>query len=141
LNIPVHRKDRGKAATSFILAKKAVHEGWSIVIFPEGGIPDENNPKMIPFKKGAFRLAKALNIPIIPMTFTNNYKLFSDPLNVFGPARPGISCVHIHPFISVEEMSALTEVELLDRCFKQINQPILDEHPEFLNETYVEKPS
>lgn len=127
LNIPVHRKDRGKAATSYILAKKAVHEGWSIVIFPEGGIPDTNNPTMIPFKKGAFRLAKALNIPIIPMTFTNNYKLFSDPLNVFGPARPGISHVYIHPFISVEEMSALSEEQLLNQCFSQINKPILAE--------------
>lgn len=131
LNIPVHRKDRGKAATSYILAKKAVQEGWSIVIFPEGGIPDTNNPKLIPFKKGAFRLAKALNIPIIPVTLTNNYKLFSDPFDFFGPARPGISRAYIHPFISVNEISELSEIELLNRCFEQINKPILEEHPEF----------
>jgi len=139
LNIPVHRKDRGKAATSYILAKKAVYEGWSIVIFPEGGIPDTNNPKMIPFKKGAFRLAKALNIPIIPMTYTNNYKLFSDPLHIFGPARPGISHVYIHPFISTEEISELTEAELMEKCFTRINKPILAEHPEFIDKTLVEK--
>ena len=67
LNIPVHRKDRAKAAQSFNQAKKAVRQGWSIVIFPEGGIPDDINPKMIPFKGGAFRLAKALQIPIVPV--------------------------------------------------------------------------
>jgi 1-acyl-sn-glycerol-3-phosphate acyltransferase len=50
LNIPVYRKDKRKAAISFIQAKKAVRDGWSIVIFPEGGIPDENKPALIPFK-------------------------------------------------------------------------------------------
>ena len=45
LNIPVDRKDRRKSAMSLVMAKKAVAEGWSIVIFPEGGIPDDDNPK------------------------------------------------------------------------------------------------
>lgn len=130
LNIPVHRKDRGKAATSFSLAKKAVHDGWSLVIFPEGGIPDDDNPKMIPFKKGAFKLAKALNIPIVPVSFTNHYKLFSDPFDFFGPARPGISRVYIHPHISSEEVSEMTESALLDECFNRINSSILKDNPQ-----------
>lgn len=100
LNIPVHRKDRVKSATSFNLAKKAVHDGWSLVIFPEGGIPDDGAPKMMPFKIGAFKLAKELKIPIIPMTFVNHFKLFSDPLDILGRARPGISKVRIHETIT-----------------------------------------
>lgn len=129
LNIPVHRKDRAKAAQSFVMAKKAVNEGWSLVIFPEGTIPDEGNPKMIPFKAGAFKLAKALNIPIVPITFTNNWTLFSDPTDLLGPARPGISHVYIHPHISIEEMADLTEKELSELCFQRINAPILEEYP------------
>lgn len=129
LNIPVHRKDRGKSATSFIMAKKAVKEGWSLVIFPEGGIPDTDNPRMIPFKKGAFKLAKALNIPVVPVTFLNHFKLFSDPFEFFGPARPGISYVHIHPSISVSEIADLTEPELLELCFDRINEPLLKTYP------------
>lgn len=130
LNIPVHRKDRGKAATSFSLAKKAVHDGWSLVIFPEGGIPDDDNPKMIPFKKGAFKLAKALNVPIIPVSFTNHYKLFSDPFEFFGPAGPGISRVYIHPHISSDEVIEKTEAELLDACFNRINSAIIKDNPQ-----------
>lgn len=130
LNIPVHRKDRAKAAKSFVMAKKAVEEGWSLVIFPEGTIPDENNPTMIPFKAGAFKLAKALQIPIVPITFTNNYKLFSDPTELFGCARPGVSHVYIHPHISVAEMADISEKELSDLCFERINEAILKEHPE-----------
>lgn len=129
LNIPVHRKDRAKAAQSFNQAKKAVRQGWSIVIFPEGGIPDDDNPKMIPFKGGAFRLAKALEIPIVPVTFTNHYKLFSDPEMLLGPARPGISRVYIHPAIEVETIDALGLTELMEECFNTINRPILEEHP------------
>ena len=131
LNIPVHRTDRVKAAKSFIQAKKAVEEGWSIVIFPEGGIPDFDNPKMVPFKNGAFRLAKELKIPIIPITFTNHYQLFSDPTQVLGPARPGFSHVHIHPFLSKERINSLTEKDLSDVCFDIINEPILKENPQF----------
>ena len=129
LNIPVYRKDRSKAATSFTLAKKAVNEGWSLVIFPEGGIPDEGNPAMIPFKKGAFKLAKALNVPIIPISFTNHYKLFSDPTDILGPARPGISKVFIHQAIMPEAIVEMTEVELLNVCFDKINESLIKEHP------------
>lgn len=129
LNIPVHRKDRAKAAQSFNQAKKAVRQGWSIVIFPEGGIPDDDNPKMIPFKGGAFRLAKALQIPIVPVTFTNHYKLFSDPEFLLGPARPGISRVYIHPAITLEKIESLGLIELMEECFNTINRPILEEHP------------
>jgi 1-acyl-sn-glycerol-3-phosphate acyltransferase len=68
LNIPVFRGTR-KAAQSFVEARNAIKNGWSLVIFPEGGIPDDNNPKMIPFKDGAFKLAKSLKVPLVPMTF------------------------------------------------------------------------
>lgn len=130
-NIPVDRKSQIKSAKSLILAGKKVKEGWSLMIFPEGGIPDENNPKMIPFKEGAFQLAKSLNVPIIPITFLNNYKLLSDPSNVFGPARPGISYVHIHPHFTTDEIAEMSQSELAEACFNRINMPILVEHPEF----------
>ena len=130
LNIPVFRGNGIKAGRAFVAAAKKVKMGWSLVIFPEGGIPDNDNPKMIPFKDGAFQLAKSLNVPVVPMTFTNNHLLFSDPTNILGPARPGISHVHIHPFISKEEVAQLSYVELKDKCFEIINAPILEKYPQ-----------
>jgi len=135
LNIPVYRKDRQKAARSFILAKKAVQEGWSVVIFPEGTIPDTNNPKMLPFKEGAFKLARALNIPILPITFTNNHTLFSDPEQLFGSAHPGISRVYIHDFVPAEQAAQLTEKELCELCFDTINAPLIQEYPELFKDS------
>jgi 1-acyl-sn-glycerol-3-phosphate acyltransferase len=125
LQIPVFRDSKIKAAKSFIQAKNSVNNGWSLMIFPEGGIHDEILPQLAPFKEGAFKLAKNLMIPIIPVTFTKSYKLFSDPGNFFGGAHPGFVDVYIHDFISVEEIHSLSESELITKCFEIINDPIL----------------
>ncbi len=129
LNIPVYRGNNIKSARSLIRATQEVKNGWSVVIFPEGRIPDEN-PKQIGYKTGAFQLAKNLNIPIVPITFTNNHTLFSDPSNFLGPARPGISRVYIHDCISVEDVERMTKNELKKHCFEIINGPLLDEYPQ-----------
>jgi len=129
LNIPVYRKDKSKAGQALGQAKKAMEGGWSIVIFPEGTIPEENIPQMYPFKNGAFRLAKNLNVPILPLTFTQNFHLFSDPTQILGPAHPGVVEVHIHPYISVEEIAARSSEEISDKCFELIEAPLKAAHP------------
>ncbi len=122
LNIPVYRNNRMKAAKSFIEAKRAIAAGWSLVIFPEGGIPDEDSPKMIPFKEGAFKMAKEMKVPILPLTFLNNYKLFSDPTNLLGEAHPGLSKVVMHNFIPVEKIETLSVAELSQYAFEIIEK-------------------
>lgn len=123
-NIPVFRSSPIKAAKSLITASKAVKKGWSLVIFPEGGIPHSNPPAMNSFKDGAFQLAKSVKVPIVPLTFTNNYRLFSDPSFMFGTAYPGVSQVTFHDIITSEEIQALSQEELKDKCFEIINEPL-----------------
>ena len=130
LNIPVFRDNKRKAAKSVIQALIEVRKGWSIFIFPEGGIPDVVHPKMIPFKRGAFLIAKQAQVPILPMTFLNNHKLFSDPEQILGPARPGVSRVQIHDYISVDTINEMSEDELNQHCFDIVNEPILKEYPQ-----------
>lgn len=124
LNIPVHRNDRMKAAKSFIQAKNAIQDGWSLVIFPEGGIPDDNLPQMVEFKSGAFKLAKNGEIPIVPITFLDHYHMFSDPDQLLGYAHPGISRVHMHDAISVEQQKGMSESELSDYVFNVLAGPL-----------------
>ena len=128
-NIPVDRSNSTKSGRALVAASKKVKQGWSLVIFPEGGIPDDDCPKMVQFKEGAFQLAKSRRIPILPITFMNNYRLFSDPTNILGPAHPGVSQVHIHPYISVETIDKLAQRELSDHCFEIIDAPILEKYP------------
>ena len=124
LNIPVHRNDRMKAAKSFIQAKNAIKEGWSIVIFPEGGIPDNDLPQMVEFKSGAFKLSKSCQIPIIPITFLDHYHMFSDPDQILGYAHPGVSRIYMHDAISVEQQNEMTEEELSAYVFNTLAGPL-----------------
>lgn len=128
-NIPVYRKNRLKAAKSYLNSKKAVQDGWSLVIFAEGGIPDSGKPKMMPFKNGAFMMAKELKVPIVPVTFTQNHKLFSDPMDWFGYCRPGISKMIVHTAIMPEEFVNISVEELTKKCFDTVNAPLLELYP------------
>lgn len=123
-NIPVFRDNKLKAAKSLILARKKLQKGWSLIIFPEGGIPDYKRPDMLPFKDGAFKLAKDANFPILPVTFVNNYQLFTDPTDWLGSCRPGFSKIIIHPIIDVEEVKGKSVEELRDKAFKLINDEL-----------------
>ena len=54
--------------------KKAEHEledGTSIVIFPEGARTEDG--KMGKFKKGAYIIAKEMQLPIVPLTINGSY--------------------------------------------------------------------
>jgi 1-acyl-sn-glycerol-3-phosphate acyltransferase len=123
LNIPVYRDDRLKAAKSFIQAKKSLQEDWSIVIFPEGGIPEET-PYLIPFKDGAFKLAKTAKVGILPITFENNYRLFSDPENILHPAFPNLVQITIHPFINRHIVQEKTVPEMNKIVYDYVNTPL-----------------
>jgi len=133
MNIPVYRGTNRKAAKSLIMAKQEITAGWSIVIFPEGGIPAQENPKMLNFMNGAFQLAKTMNVPIVPLTNLNNHRLFSDPTKILGLASPGISKVVIHPAIGVEEISKLTQEELKVKCFEIVKAPLKSRYPELID--------
>lgn len=120
LNIAVFRRDRLKAAKSFIQARNEIAKGWSIVIFPEGGIPYKT-PYLMEFKDGAFKLAKSAKVGILPITFKNNYHLFSDPEDFLGWAHPGLAKVVVHPFIYKEQVKNTDEKELNKMTFTAIN--------------------
>lgn len=124
INIPVYRNNKVKAAQSYRQALRAIEAGWSVVIFPEGGIADENLPLLTPFKDGAFKLAKAAKIPILPLTFTDHYHLFSEPTDWLGTAHPGVSRVYFHPIVTTEMVEKLSVQELKHKCFELIKAPL-----------------
>ena len=110
LHIPVDRSDKRKAAQSMLMAKRKLQEGWSIVIFPEGGIPDHIAPEMAPFKPGAFVMAQKNQVSILPLSLQSHYKLLSEPQNLKGNARPGLAKVYYHAEIAPDVLNS-NEVE------------------------------
>ncbi len=124
MDIPVDRSNRKKAAQSIELTKEAIQKGYSVVIFPEGMIPDEDRPKMHKFKNGAFNLAISQQADIVPITFKTNWLLFSHHGDLFGQGIPGISRSIIHKPISTKGLTDKDLVHLKDQVFEVIEKPL-----------------
>ena len=90
--ILVDRKSSKSRYEVFERAQKRIHQGLSICIFPEGGVPDES-VLLDDFKDGAFRIAIEHQLPIVPMTFYDNKKRFS---YTFFSGTPGKMRAKIH---------------------------------------------
>ena len=77
--IPVDRSRRNPEA--FEKAIEYLKNGCIIGIFPEGTI-NRTNDIIMPFKKGAIRMAKETNSYIVPFSITGKYKLFNKSVTV-----------------------------------------------------------
>ncbi|MBK7129985.1 MAG: 1-acyl-sn-glycerol-3-phosphate acyltransferase [Crocinitomicaceae bacterium] len=124
VDIAVNREKRFSAMKSILRARQELNKGWSIVIFPEGKIPVDA-PKLDHFKSGSFKLAIDAQVPILPITIIDNWKLFyTDPV-LTGLARPGFARVIIHDEIDTKGMTKKDLVNLRHRTFETINTPLL----------------
>lgn len=95
-NIAVNRESIKSGRHAYDRSRDALERGYSVVIFPEGTIP-ETAPALGPLKNGAFKLALDTNTPIIPVAFLNNYKIMGDMGFLKGNARPGQSIIAVQP--------------------------------------------
>lgn len=91
-------------------AQRRLNQGLSICIFPEGGVPEEH-VVLDEFKDGAFKMAIAHKIPVVPITFYDNKKRF--PFTFFS-GSPGRIRAKVHRFfetgiLAEEDKSTLRE--------------------------------
>ena len=115
MNILVDRGNPKAAHNAILKACERMEKGDNVVIFPEGTIP-ESAPEMMAFKNGAFRLARDLNIPILPITFTNHVNLLEDKFSFFAKCRPGKSTVYLHKPIYINKEEPQDLVALREEC-------------------------
>lgn len=99
--ILVDRSNSKSRMQVFERAQKRLNQGLSICIFPEGGVPEESIV-LDSFKDGAFRLAVEHEIPIVPMTFYDNKRLFS---YTFLSGSPGLMRVKVHCFFETKNQN------------------------------------
>ena len=88
-------------------AMELLRQGEALVIFPEGGRSKTGG--LMPFKLGAFRLALAHGVPILPVTIAGAYEVW--PVGQLLP-HPGKLTVTYHPLIQVEAMHDPAREEL-----------------------------
>jgi 1-acyl-sn-glycerol-3-phosphate acyltransferase len=101
MDIAVNRTSPVGAVRAMEKAKQRILDGKSVAIFPEGTIPP-HPPALKRFKSGAFKLAIETGVPIVPITFLNNYKIFTDIGILTNRSLPGFANVLIHPSVSVK---------------------------------------
>ncbi len=109
--ILVDRQDSRSRTAVYRRAQKRLNQGLSICIFPEAGVPDESII-LDRFKDGAFKMAIAHEIPIVPMTFLDNKKRF--PFRFFS-GSPGQLRVKVHRFLDTGELGESDKSELRER--------------------------
>ncbi len=97
-------------------AQRRLDQGLSICIFPEGGVPDESI-LLDNFKDGAFKMAIAHNIPVVPITFCDNKKRFSF---TFFSGGPGKLRTRVHRFFDTEHLGSEDKNELKEEVRKVI---------------------
>jgi 1-acyl-sn-glycerol-3-phosphate acyltransferase len=124
MHIPVNRGNNRDSVRSLERAKEALKNGWSVIIFPEGTIP-KTVPKMKGFKNGAFEMAIKENIPILPITFLDNWERLAEPDNFSGTSLPGISRVVVHDLIETSSLKKEDLVALKKQVFNTIEEPMI----------------
>lgn len=97
-HIFIDRSSTESAIASLNAAKEKLSDGSSIIMFPEGTRNSSN--EMLPFKKGAFRMAIDLGLPLLPITILDTKDIIpTKTLNLM----PGKAKMIIHDPIDVSK--------------------------------------
>jgi 1-acyl-sn-glycerol-3-phosphate acyltransferase len=110
--IMVDREDTRSRTGVYRRAQKRLNQGLSICIFPEGGVPEEHI-LLDTFKYGAFKMAIAHNIPVVPITFYDNKDRFSFTFYSGGPGR---TRGKVHKFIETKHLGEIDKKNLRDEA-------------------------
>lgn len=96
-DIPLRRGDRASVGTMMGEAKRTLDAGLSIMMFPEGTRSADGS--LLPFKLGAFDLAIAAGVPILPVAIAGTRACRPKGSKWFGRAS---AIAKVLPPISVE---------------------------------------
>ncbi len=127
MNILVDRKSNTGSHRAFMRASQELDKGHSMFLFPEGAI--SSSGKLLNFKNGAFRLAIEKQVPIVPITHLNNWKLLQNGGFFKVHGRPGISHVIVHKPVST---AGMTENDLVS-LRNQVRDIILNDLNQYNN--------
>ncbi len=108
--IMVDRDDARSRTGVYRRAQKRLNQGLSICIFPEGGVPEEH-VLLDSFKDGAFKMAIAHKIPVVPITFYDNKDRF---FFTFYSGGPGRTRGKVHRFIETKDLGEVDKKRLRD---------------------------
>jgi 1-acyl-sn-glycerol-3-phosphate acyltransferase len=125
IDIPVDRNSKIGSFRALLKAKEAIDKGYSIIMFPEG-TSERNPPQLLEFKNGPFKLAIDKQVPVVPVTFLDNWHLFLFHGDFMG--NPGISRVIIHKPIETTGLNDADLERIKTETYNTINETLLREY-------------
>lgn len=109
-HIFLDRSNREAAIKGLQSARESLRPGSSVLFFPEG--TRGHGGEVMPFKKGAFMMAKDMQLAILPITIKGTEKIL--PTNTVS-LRPGKAEMIIHPAIPLSTVQAIDAEALAER--------------------------
>ena len=117
-HIFINRADRKAAVATIREAKKKIRKGTSVLFFPEG--TRSRTLRMLPFKKGAFKMALDLNLPILPITIIGTRDVLPpDTIDIF----PGKAEMIIHEPVAIDAFNDDNMKQLMEKIRNIIEGP------------------
>lgn len=111
-------------ATTIENAKKKISKGVSMVIFPEGA--RTRTGKMGRFKRGAFYLAKDMELPIVPLTINGPFDVLKRNTLKLKPGQK-MELV-IHPPIATKNLTQTEMEKLMDHARDIIHSELWEKY-------------
>jgi 1-acyl-sn-glycerol-3-phosphate acyltransferase len=127
MNILVDRKNPKGDIKAFKKMIQVLDKGLPLAMFPEGTI-SKITPALTEFKSGPFSLAVQKQVPILPITFVNNWRRMQRKGIWKGLAGPGFSHIIIHPMVYTESLRKEDVQELQNKVRNIINGPLIERY-------------
>lgn len=115
---PIDRGNTRNTARAMVDAIKIVKSGMNMAIFPEGGIKDRMDNKMVEMRAGAYKLAMKAEADLLPITLMNTPEIKNR-----APWRRTVIRVIVHPVVPFEKIKHMSTNEIGEYMFRIINQP------------------
>lgn len=109
-HVYIDRSNREKALASINAAREKIVNGSCILFFPEG--TRSRDAQLGSFKKGAFKMALDLDLPILPITINGTGAILPPKTR---DLYPGSALMQVHPPVSLEGYTDENMAELMDR--------------------------
>jgi len=139
-DIPVRRGDKESGEQALREAQKVLQQKCSVMFFPEG--TRSRNGQVLPFKKGAFKVAIEAQVPILPIVLDGSTDCLPKSGWKFG--APGDIRLKVLPPVSTTGLTLADEPALRERVRQQIIQQLAqwrETSPESVDATCGNKPS
>lgn len=108
---------------TIVKAKKEIKGGISMMMFPEGA--RSKNGKLQPFRRGAYRIAMDMNLPIVPITINGPYHVMkANSLKI----TPGRLELIIHQPIDTHNLNPENLPALIEHTKNTIYSDLWDEY-------------